>query len=140
VDQVKKFPGKIVPPQIPFNHLKHYRNRGMPVRRGRKPPRARALLKNPGSDGKNPQNHCTPPFGCPPGPARGTGMADPRHFPEKTGSFFPDQEPPLFSDHNAHPGTPEVPHDQFVLPPFHGQRNAAKLAGFFLFKMTGFKK
>jgi hypothetical protein len=46
-DLANKFPEKIVPLQIPFNLLRHYRNRGMPVRRGREPPRARSLRKIP---------------------------------------------------------------------------------------------
>jgi hypothetical protein len=137
----------------------------MPVRRGREPKKAHsarkilAATKKPGKntksenpvdvqptgdatifDGKNPQNHCIPPFGHRSGPARSTGVADPRHFPEKTGLLFPDQEPPLFFGFNAHPGTPEVSHDQLILPHFHGQKNAAKLAGFFPIKSAHFQK
>ena len=53
-------------------------------------------------------------------PAGSTWMADPRRCPGKTGSLFPDQEPPLFFDHNAPPGQPEVPDNlqnhQFFTP------------------------
>jgi len=62
------------------------------------------------------------------------------HFPKKTGSFFPDQEPPLFFGRNAPPGIPEVPDNLADQPVFHAQRNAAKCAGFFPLKAPGFKK
>jgi hypothetical protein len=34
--------------------------------------------------------------------------ANPGDFPQKTGSIFPDQEPPLFFGRNAPPDLPEV--------------------------------
>jgi hypothetical protein len=49
-DLANKFSGKIAPSQISFNHLSHYRNRGMPVRRGQKAPESMLCSKNPGSN------------------------------------------------------------------------------------------
>jgi hypothetical protein len=38
-------------------------------------------------------------------------MRIPGVFSKKTGSLFPDQEPPLFFGRNAIPGIPGVPHN-----------------------------
>ena len=68
------------------------------------------------SDSKTSQNHRIPPSGCPCFPHMRPVEADPRCFSQKTGSFFPDQEPPLFFGHSAPPGIPEVPDNLLNLP------------------------
>jgi hypothetical protein len=40
--------------------------------------------------------------------------ADPRHFPQKTGSIFPGKKSPLFFDRNAPPALPEVPDNLLI--------------------------
>ena len=68
------------------------------------------------SDSKTSQNHRIPLSGCPCFPHMRPVEADPRCFSQKTGSFFPDQEPPLFFGHSAPPGIPEVPDNLLNLP------------------------
>ena len=136
--------GKIAPPQIPFNRLSHYRNRGMPVRRGREPPRARSLQKiltATRSRGKmqnqripvthlwqepylsptvkTPQNHRIPQSGYPCFHHTRPIEADPGCFPEKTGSFFPFRNPLYFSAVMSFRAIPGVPHNQLI---FHFSR------------------
>ena len=100
------FSGKIAPPQIPFNSLSYYRNRGVPVRWGRSP-REHALPE------KSSQHH--PPrishlpmvktikttasylpdtFPSLPGTQ---GRQIPDVFPKKPGRFFPIRNPLYFS-------------------------------------------
>jgi hypothetical protein len=61
-------------------------------------------------------------------------MADPGHFPGKTGSLFPDQEPPLFFGHIFIPVHPGVLHDQLTLPIFAVKRTRLNCTVFFRLK------
>jgi len=61
-------------------------------------------------------------------------MADLMHFPGKTGSRFPDQEPPLFFGHIFIPVHPGVPLDQLILPIFTVKRTRLNCTVFFRLK------
>jgi hypothetical protein len=72
----------------------------------------------PVPDSKILQNHGIPPFGYPCFHHTKPMETDPGSFPRKTGSLFPDQEPPLFFGHIVIPGHSRVPHDQLIVPFF----------------------
>jgi hypothetical protein len=65
-----------------------------------------------------------------------TMEADPRHVPGKTGSLFPDQEPPLFFGHILIPVHSGVPHDQLILPIFAVKRTRLNCTVFFRLKRS----
>ncbi len=81
------------------------------------------------------------PFGYLPGPAGSTGVADPRCFPGKTGSLFPDQEPPLFSGNKRiFLALPTLCMTSCILPIFTVKRTRLNCTVFFLIKTARFKK
>jgi len=71
---------------------------------------------------------------------RGRWMRIPGVFSKKTGSLFPDQEPPLFFGRNAIPGTPGVPHNLLNFPFFTFKGTRLNCTVFFPLKMTCFEK